>query len=174
MLLVQLAHNFSMFVEFCSSQVNPSCLTKKTAGITTQISVISQPEASGKESFQKSRITAEEGNKLSAVKVCKITPAFSSLKTLRSCSELILSSFVCSLFKIMQGLRMTLVCFLRNIGANTVLATSSHQKEANSLVNSQHNKETQGITPLKNDHQTDSGDNKKLSNPFLKRKTIEV
>ncbi|KAJ1387542.1 hypothetical protein SESBI_39875 [Sesbania bispinosa] len=131
-------------VNILSSQVNPCCLTEKTARITTQISAIPQPEASDKESLQKSRITSIEGNKLSSFKACKITPALSSLKT------------------------------SRNIGARTVLATSLHQKEANSLVISEQSKEMQGITAIKNDHLTDSGDNQKPSTPFLKRKTIEV
>ncbi|RDX95263.1 hypothetical protein CR513_22241, partial [Mucuna pruriens] len=62
-----------------SSQVNPSCLTEKTARITTQVSVNSQQESS-----QKSRIASIEGNKLSSFKACKITPALSSLKTSRN------------------------------------------------------------------------------------------
>ncbi|KAJ1376064.1 hypothetical protein SESBI_50335 [Sesbania bispinosa] len=131
-------------VNILSSQVNPCYLTEKTARITTQISAFSQPEDSDKESLQKSRITSIEGNKLSSFKACKITPALSSLK------------------------------ISRNIGAKTVLATSLHQKEANSLVISEQSKEMQGITAIKNDHLTDSGDNKKSSTPFLKRKTIEV
>ncbi|KAL2627437.1 hypothetical protein AAZV13_07G173300 [Glycine max] len=71
-------------VSMSSSQVNPSCLTEKTARITTQVSANSQPEASGKESYQKSKIASIEGNKLSSFKNCKITPALSSLKTSRS------------------------------------------------------------------------------------------
>ncbi|XP_047160298.1 uncharacterized protein At4g18490-like [Vigna umbellata] len=70
-------------MEFCSSQVNLSCLTEKTAIITNQaVSVNSQPETSGKESSHKSRITSVEGNKLTS-KNCKVTPALSSLKTSR-------------------------------------------------------------------------------------------
>ncbi|KAL2627445.1 hypothetical protein AAZV13_07G173300 [Glycine max] len=71
-------------VSMSSSQVNPSCLTEKTARITTQVSANSQPEASGKESYQKSKIASIEGNKLSSFKNCKITPALSSLKTSRN------------------------------------------------------------------------------------------
>ncbi|CAJ1939232.1 unnamed protein product [Sphenostylis stenocarpa] len=64
-----------------SSQVNPSCLTEKTARITTQVvSVNSEAEASVNESSQK--ITSVDGNKLT-LKNCKITPALSSLKTSR-------------------------------------------------------------------------------------------
>ncbi|KAL2321090.1 hypothetical protein Fmac_030059 [Flemingia macrophylla] len=66
-----------------SSEVNPSCLTPKTDRITTQVSVSSQPEASDKESSQKSRISSIEGNKPS-FKSCKITPALSSLKSSRN------------------------------------------------------------------------------------------
>ncbi|WJX50371.1 hypothetical protein P8452_36687 [Trifolium repens] len=71
-------------VNILSSQVNPCSLAEKTAKITTQISVNSQPEPSGRESFQKSKITSIEGNKLSSFKAGKITPAFSSLKTSRN------------------------------------------------------------------------------------------
>ncbi|TKY59180.1 hypothetical protein E2542_SST16260 [Spatholobus suberectus] len=131
-------------VSMLSSQINPSCLTEKTARITTQVSVNSQPEASGKESSQKSRIASIEGNKLSSFKASKITPALSSLKT------------------------------SRNFGANRVLTTSLHQKETNSVVSSGQSMEIQGITSSKNDHPNDSGDNKTPSTPFLKRKTIEV
>ncbi|XP_068462809.1 uncharacterized protein At4g18490 isoform X2 [Phaseolus vulgaris] len=70
-------------VNMLSSQVNLSCLTDKPAIITNQVvSVNSQPEASGKESSQKSRITSVEGNKLT-LKNFKVTPALSSLKTSR-------------------------------------------------------------------------------------------
>ncbi|RHN62310.1 hypothetical protein MtrunA17_Chr4g0046061 [Medicago truncatula] len=131
-------------VNILSSQVNPCSLTEKTAKITTQISVNSQPEASGKESFQKSKITSIEGNKLSSFKSCKITPAFSSLKT------------------------------SRNIGANSVLATSLHQKEAKSLASSEQRKEIQTIAVSKSDHLTGGGDNQRPSATFLKRKNIEV
>lgn len=55
-----------------------------------------------------------------------------------------------------------------------VLATSLHQKEANSLASSEQSKEIQGITASKNDHPTDSVDNQKPSTLFLKRKSIEV
>ncbi|PNY04331.1 hypothetical protein L195_g000749 [Trifolium pratense] len=131
-------------VNILSSQVNPCSLAEKRANITTQISVNSQPEPSGKESFQKSKITSIEGNKLSSFKAGKITSALSSLKT------------------------------SRNIGANSVLATSLHQKDANSLGSSEQRKEIQAITASKSAHLTDSGDNKKPSTPFLKRKSIEV
>ncbi|XP_050895995.1 uncharacterized protein At4g18490 isoform X5 [Lathyrus oleraceus] len=127
-----------------SSQVNPCSLTEKTAKITTQISLSSQPEASSKESFQKSKITHIEGNKLSSFKACKITPAFSSVKT------------------------------SRNIGANSVLEMSLHQKEANSLASSEQRKETQAILASNGGHLTDSGDNQKASARFLKRKSIEI
>ncbi|XP_027348332.1 uncharacterized protein At4g18490 [Abrus precatorius] len=127
-----------------SSQVNPSCLTEKTGRTTNQISVNSQPEASGKESSEKSRIASIEGNKLSSFKSCKITPTLSSLKT------------------------------LRNIGANRVQATSLHKNEKNSLLSLGQRMEIQGITAPTNHHLTDSGDNQKSSTPFLKRKTIEV
>ncbi|XP_004505130.1 uncharacterized protein At4g18490 isoform X2 [Cicer arietinum] len=127
-----------------SSQVNLCSLTEKTAIVTTQISVNSQAEASGKESFQKSKITSIEGNKISSFKACKITPAFSSLKT------------------------------SRNIGTNSVLVTSLHQNGANSLASSKQRQEIQTITASKNDHLTDSGDNQKTSTPFLKRKSIQV
>ncbi|KAK7362744.1 hypothetical protein VNO77_04865 [Canavalia gladiata] len=130
-------------VSMSSSQVNPSCVTEKTGIITTQMSVNSQSEASGKEPYEKSRITSMEGNKLSSYKACKITPTLSSLKT------------------------------LRNIGANRVLTTSLHQKETNSFVSSGQSMEIHGITASENDHLADSGDNKKSSTPFLKRKTIE-
>lgn len=72
---------------------------------------------------------------------------------------------------------MTFICYLRNIGADRVLATSLHQKEVNHLVRSEQSMEIQGKTASKNDHLTDSGDNldnQKPSTPFLKRKTIEV
>ncbi|CAJ2654255.1 unnamed protein product [Trifolium pratense] len=131
-------------VNILSSQVNPCSLAEKRANITTQISVNSQPEPSGKESFQKSKITSIEGNKLSSFKAGKITSALSSLKT------------------------------SRNIGANSVLATSLHQKDANSLGSSEQRKEIQAITASKSAHLTDGGDNKKPSTPFLKRKSIEV
>ncbi|GAU14578.1 hypothetical protein TSUD_96420, partial [Trifolium subterraneum] len=128
-----------------SSQVNPCSLAEKTAKIPTRISVNSQPEPSGKESFQKSKITSIEGNKLSSFKAGKITPAFSSLMT------------------------------SRNIGGNSVLAKSLHQNDANSLGSSEQRKEIQAITASKSDHLTDGGgDNKKPSTPFLKRKIIEV
>ncbi|CAL5213258.1 unnamed protein product [Lathyrus oleraceus] len=131
-------------VNILSSQVNPCSLTEKTAKITTQISLSSQPEASSKESFQKSKITHIEGNKLSSFKACKITPAFSSVKT------------------------------SRNIGANSVLEMSLHQKEANSLASSEQRKETQAILASNGGHLTDSGDNQKASARFLKRKSIEI
>ncbi|XP_058730773.1 uncharacterized protein At4g18490-like isoform X2 [Vicia villosa] len=131
-------------VNILSSQVNPCSSTEKTVKLTTQISLNSQPEASGKESFQKSKITHIEGNKLSSFKACKITPAFSSVKT------------------------------SRNIGANSVLATSLHQKEANSLASSEQRKETQAILASNGDHLADSGDNQKASARFLKRKSIEI
>ncbi|XP_020239705.1 uncharacterized protein At4g18490 isoform X2 [Cajanus cajan] len=130
-------------VSMLSSEVNHSHLTEKTARITTQVSVNSQPEASAKESSQKSRITSLEGNKLSSFKSCKITPPLSSLKS------------------------------SRNFGANRVLTTSLHQKETSSLVSSGQSMEIRGITLSKNGHLIDSGDNQKLSTPFLKRKTIE-
>jgi len=76
-------------MEFCSSQVNLSCLTDKPARITNQVvSVNSQPEASGKESSQKSRITSVEGNKLT-LKNFKVTPALSSLKPSRLSAKLL-------------------------------------------------------------------------------------
>jgi hypothetical protein len=55
-----------------------------------------------------------------------------------------------------------------------VLATSLHQKDANSLGFSEQRKEIQAITASKSDHLTDGGENKKSSTPFLKRKNIEV
>ncbi|CAI8618312.1 unnamed protein product [Vicia faba] len=131
-------------VNILSSQVNPCSSTEKTAKLTTQISLNSQPEASGKESFQKSKITHIEGNKLYSFKACKITPVFSSVKT------------------------------SRNIEANSVLATSLHQKEANSLASSEQRKETHAILASNGDHLTDSGDNQKASARFLKRKSIEI
>jgi len=90
--------------EFCSSKVNLSCLTEKTARITNQVvSVNSQPEPSGKESSQKSRITSVEGNKLTS-KNCKVTPALSSLKTSRLSAKLfyfllLFSLISCTTFK---------------------------------------------------------------------------
>ncbi|KAK7400654.1 hypothetical protein VNO78_11893 [Psophocarpus tetragonolobus] len=126
-----------------SFQVNPSCLTEKTDKITPHLSVNSQPEASGKESSQKSRITSIEGNKLSSYKNCKTTPALSSLKT------------------------------SRNFGANRVPTTFLQQKETNSLVSSGQTMEILGITASKSDHLIDSGDNQTPLAPFSKRKTIE-
>ncbi|KAK7319786.1 hypothetical protein RJT34_04511 [Clitoria ternatea] len=133
-------------ISMLSSQVNPSGLTEKTARITTQIST----ETSGQWLSQKSRIASIEGNKISSVKACKITPALSSLKTLRSAAE--------------------------NIGVNRVQPTSLHQKETTSLVSSGQSMELQGIiaSKTKNGHPTDSGENQKSSTPFSKRKTIEV
>jgi hypothetical protein len=64
--------------------------------------------------------------------------------------------------------------YLRNIGGNSVLATSLHQKEAKSLASSEQRKEIQTITVSKSDHLTGSGDNQKPSALFLKRKSIEV
>ncbi|QCD83475.1 hypothetical protein DEO72_LG2g3819 [Vigna unguiculata] len=79
-------------VHMLSSQVNLSCLTEKTARVTNQaVYVNSQPEASGKESSHKSRITSVEGNKLTS-KNCKVTPALSSLKTSRLSAKLILTT----------------------------------------------------------------------------------
>ncbi|KAK7252101.1 hypothetical protein RIF29_35825 [Crotalaria pallida] len=132
-----------LFLDFCSSQVNPSCLTDKTAKNATHMSVYPKAEILGKESSQKPRTTSIEGNKLSSFKPGKTTHALSSLKT------------------------------IRNIGANRVMATSLHQKEVNSLVRSEQNTEIQGITALQNDHLTSSGDNQKPSTPILKRKIIE-
>jgi len=94
-----ITYSFYFFVKFFSSQVNPCSLTEKTAKITTQISVNSQPEASGKESIQKSKITSIEGNKLSSFKSCKITPAFSSFKTSRSVPSLLLFLNSCGDFE---------------------------------------------------------------------------
>lgn len=75
-----------LFVDLCSSQVNPSCLTEKTARNTTQMSVNSKAEVLGKESSQKPRIASIEGNKPS-FKAGKTTHNLSSLNTLRSDAE---------------------------------------------------------------------------------------
>ncbi|XP_019424566.1 PREDICTED: uncharacterized protein At4g18490 isoform X1 [Lupinus angustifolius] len=131
-------------VNMLSSQVNPSCLTEKTAKNTTQVSVKPKAEVLGKESSQKPRITSIEGNKISSFKTGKITHALSSLKA------------------------------LRNVGANMVLAAPLYQKEAISKVKSGQNMEIQSPTASKNDHLTSSGDNQKPQMPFLKRKATEV
>ncbi|KAE9597215.1 hypothetical protein Lalb_Chr16g0384221 [Lupinus albus] len=108
------------------------------------MSVKPKAELLGKQSSQKPRITSIEGNKISCFKTGKIAHSLSSLKT------------------------------LRYIGANMVLATSLHQKEANSMAKSGQNTEIQSPTASKNDHLTSSGDNQKPSTPFLKRKATEV